>query len=223
MFGDTGLENAMSFSNDATENLDHWTRTMAAANQRVCTVLKSFVSARLVCYPNGAEFLTCGRDALYAYFRAAQYFLEDQLALALEPYKQRLLTLDLSCYLNLLCALHMEHLVLVYVSRHRPSSEADWFSLVTEGVGEIYGRPWDYVTQWRDRLDWFSDAQHGPARIVIKAYDEIAPLIGSPPHRLPVFERLFWSDIGLSIAERAKAMYSHANWRQTVEAELAQV
>jgi hypothetical protein len=217
----TGVERAMPFDGAAAGNVDPWTHITEEANERVCTVLRSFISSRLKGYPNGSEFLTCGRDALYAYFRAGQHFLGDQLNLALEPYKERLFALDLSSYLQLLCALHMEHLVLVHVSRNRPSSEAGWFSLVTEGAGDIYGRPRAYVTEWRNQLDWFSDTQHGPARIVLRTYEEIASLVGSPPHRLPVFERLFWSDIGLRIAERAKAMYGHANWRQTVEVELA--
>jgi hypothetical protein len=201
--------------------MERWNQITEAANQQVCTVLKSFVSSRQARYPNGAEFLTCGRDALYAYFRGAQCFLGDQLDLALEPYKDRLFALNLESYLKLLCALHMEHLVLVHVGRNRPASDEGWFRLVTEGAGEIYGRCEAYLADWRDRLDWFSDRQHGPARIVFKAYEEIASLVGSPPlYRMPVFERLFWSDIGLSIAERSTALYADANWRSWVDAEL---
>jgi hypothetical protein len=78
------------------------------------------------------------------------------------------------------------------------------------------------VAQWCNQLDWFSDPQHGPARIVVRAYEEIEPIVGSPPpSRLPIFERLFWSDIELNIAERAQAIYSVPHWRQLVDTELA--
>jgi len=211
----------MFLADTGTENLARWKGLKDEANERVRRVLKSFVASHLAHAPGATEFLGCARDALYAYFQAAQCFFYDQLEIMLAPYQERLVALTAPGYLSLLGTLHMTHLVFVHVSRHRPAAEASWFNLLTAGAAAMYGRPEGYVADWRARLDGFSDAQHGPARIVCKAYEEIAAVVGAPPYRMPVFERLFWSDIQFCIAERAKALYAVADWRQVVDAELA--
>jgi hypothetical protein len=140
-------------------------------HHRVCAVLKSFVPSRLARYPN-TEFLIGCRDALYAYFRGAQQFLGDQLDFALAPYKERLTALDPDRYLHLICALQMEHLLLVHAGKSRRAGEDESFHVLTDGAAEIYGHARSYVAQWCNQLDWFSDPQHGPARIVVRAYEE---------------------------------------------------
>jgi hypothetical protein len=208
----------MAFWNMRTADRQ-WTEMKLEANRRVCTVLRSFVSTRLIRYPGWEEYFTQARNCLYAYYTAASGHLSDNLDTDLVKYKSNLLSLNADNYLRLVCPLHMQFIVASYLPKRGDADQDSWFFLLSEGVGDMYSRRQRYIMDWYSRLEWFSDPEHCSTRLAYKGYDEIAPILGLPESD-PI-ECIKWFQTGIHIAQRTQNILHTSDWHQAVERGIA--
>ena len=195
------------------------------ANHQVCTALRTFISSRLPEYPTGERFFLQGRNALYAFYLGANGFLSDHIDGTLAKYKQAISSLSVHNYLCLVSALHMGHVVSAYLwERDNEGNDSaaarSWFLLLTEGVCEIYGRPYSYGAEGVNRLQWLAESpEHTAMRLTFRIYDEIAPILGLPQND-PI-ECLNWDLVRVQCAGRMRALHDRPDWGKLVDAEVA--
>ncbi len=196
---------------------EYWNSLQMQADKRVRDSLALFISDMVFEHPRDEQALLETRNQLYAYFVAAMSCLSATLEHPPFPYKEQLSSLSLEDYLFLICSLHTEFEVSLFLTRLNEPKAEQWLNIVLLGICMMYGRSYEeFKEYWYDKLEWFAENKY---RVVINMYDEIKSILHLSVDYL--VEPMRWMQLSITIAEAAKSIREQPNWSKLVDDRLA--
>ena len=201
-----------------TGKILHWNNVKEEANQRVCGVMKTFVSSRLTAYPGSEQVFTQARNVLVAQYLGTIEEISSDLDNAFAKYKKPLFSLNVNGYLRLICALHMGHEVGMFIGEQDASKQEKdiWFAIIVKGIVDMYRCPTSYSDRWFHRIPYIAEpGTPNASRLAMSIYDEIAPILGLPQN--DVYEGTFWFGVMRNCTVRARHLLDMPTIDQLVQ------
>jgi hypothetical protein len=191
------------------------------ANSYVCKVLQSFVTSRLERYPSNEKMFLDARNELYAFYMSSSVCIAHSLEHDISGYKDPIISLDKTRYLQLVSSLHVAYIVSEYLSAPEEPGARSWFYLVSEGVCDIYARPDSFMEDWIESFTWLSeDGKFIASRLYFKAFDEFLDSLNLDAKER-VTDVTIYGDLLRMCVSNAGTYLEDPNWGKIVDREIA--